>query len=200
MGPEVLVLARVYTGITQTAFLSRRTAEGLTAGKRAMEIAERFHDDARWAGTAIQYAVHLIASGRLAESRTVQERAWQIVDRLNIGHLAFISTWSGGGCRAFFLDIPEAQHSYQRELSKPRVAQYRPMLQALFGDTLARAGDLAGARRLSETAAAEIRADVLFYEGKWDESETLIRQKLPQSRHRGDLASLTTCLITLANI
>jgi tetratricopeptide (TPR) repeat protein len=199
--PEGLVLARVYTGITQTAFISRRTTEGLTAGERAMEIAARFHDDARWAGTAIQYALHLIASGRLAESRTVQERAWQIIDRLNIGHLGFISSWSAGSCHAFFLDIPEAQHWFQRELSKPRVAPYRPMLQAEFGDTLARAGDLAGARRLSaETAATEIQADVLFYEGKWDESETLIRQKLPQLRHRGDLASLTNCLNTLANI
>src|SRR5260370_39447708 len=112
MRPEGLVLARVYTGITQTAFLSRRTAEGLTAGKRAMEIAERFHDDARWAGTAIQYALHLIESGRLAESRAAQEKAWQTIDRLNIGHLAFISSWSGGTCRAFFLGISEAQHLY----------------------------------------------------------------------------------------
>ena len=44
--PEGTALARLYIGIAQTSYTSRRTQrEGLAAGKRAMEIAERFDDD-----------------------------------------------------------------------------------------------------------------------------------------------------------
>ncbi|HUA33591.1 MAG TPA: AAA family ATPase [Candidatus Binataceae bacterium] len=199
--PEGLALARVYTGITQIAFVNRRTAEGVSAGKRAMQLAERFHDEARWAGTGIQYALHLVATGQLAECRAVQERAWQIIDRLNIASLGFISSWSGGTCAVFFLDPRDAQRWYERELGKPRVALYRPFLQALLGDALARAGDLEGARRLPRaTPLVEARADFLFCEGRWDEAEALIKQQAPNLRRAGDLASLAICLNILANI
>ncbi len=200
-GAEELALARVYTGITQTAFISRHTEEGLAAGKLGMEIAERFHDDARWAGTAIQYAIHLVEAGRLGESRRVQEEAWQRIDRLNIGHLALISTWSSGTCRVFVLDIPDALQCYQRELSKPRIAQYRPVLTALFADALARGGDLAGVRGISlEAAPTQYRSDILLCEGRWDEAEALVREKIPKLRNAGDLTSLASCHAVLADI
>jgi tetratricopeptide (TPR) repeat protein len=118
--PEGLALAHVYTGNAQTAFVSRRTEEGLAAAKQAMEIEERFHDDARWAGTAIQYGLHLVESGRLAESRELQEQSWQKLDHTSLAQLAFISTWCAATSHAFPLDIPEAIRWYQRELSKPR--------------------------------------------------------------------------------
>jgi tetratricopeptide (TPR) repeat protein len=200
-GPEGPRLARLYTGISQTAFASRRTSEGLVAGKRAMEIAEEIHDEREsWAAAAIQYATHLVVAARLAESRSLLDQAWQIADRLNVGTLASIATWTAGRCWVFLLDSPEALRWYQRELSKPRVENYRPLLLELLGEALARAGDLAGARRLSAgTAQAQILAGLLFYEGRWDEAEAYIKDQAPKLRDCGDTASLAWCLNILAN-
>jgi predicted ATPase len=199
--PEGSSLARVYTGITQIAFISRRTEEGLAAGKLGMEIAERLHDDARWAGTAIQYAIHLLEAGRVAESRAVQEETWQKSDRVNIGDLALISAWSGGTCRAFLLDIPDALRWYDRELNKPRNTQYRSALIALYADALARRGDLARAKALApETTPTQYRADILFCEGRWDEAQALVRQKMPKFQSAGDLTSLASCYGVLIDI
>jgi len=200
-GPGGPTLARLYTGITQTAFASRRTSEGLAAGKRATEIAEEIHDEREsWAAAAIQYAIHLVAVARLAESRDLLEQAWQIADRLNVAYLASIATWTAGRCWVFFLDSAQAQRWYQRELSKPRVAHYRSLLQELLGEALARAGDLAAARRLSGASAqAQILAGLLFYEGRWDEAEAYIKDQAPKLRECGDIASLAWCLNILAN-
>jgi len=202
-GPEGKALARLYIGIAATKFMSLRTGEGLAAGKRAMEIAERFHDDSLWAEAARHYGVHLFSSGRLAEGHAIWEQAWQMADRLNDAAVAFTSTWSAGGFILSVYDIPEAQRWYQRELSKPRGAQapfYRRMLLALLGEALARAGDLAGARRLCTGAVHTlILAGLLFYEGRWDEAEAAILDQMAKSRHLGDLATLSLCLSTLAN-
>jgi tetratricopeptide (TPR) repeat protein len=200
-GPGGPTLTRLYTGISQTAFASRRFSEGLAAGKRAMEIAEEIHDEREsWAAAAVQYATHLVVVARLADSRDLLEQAWQIADRLNVASLACIATWTAGRCWVFFLDSSEAQRWYQRELSKPRVAHYRPLLQELLGETLARAGDLAAARHLSGASAqAQILAGLLFYEGRWDEAEAFIKDQAPKLRNCGDIASLAWCLNILAN-
>ena len=200
-GPKGPMLARLYTGISQTAFASRCADEGLAAGKRAMEIAEAIDDQREsWAAAAIQYATHLVAFGRLAESCDLLEQAWQIADRLNTGSLASIATWTAGRCFVFYLDSREAQRWYERELSKPRVAHYRPLLLELLGEALAQAGDLEGARRLSgERTQAQIMAGLLFYEGKWDEAEAYIKDQRSKLRACGDIASLAWCLNVLAN-
>jgi tetratricopeptide (TPR) repeat protein len=200
-GPEGPNLARLYTGISQTAYASRRTSEGLAAGKRAMEIAEEIRDEREsWVAAAVQYATHLVAVARLAESRDLLEQAWQIADRLNVAYLASIATWTAGRCWVFFLDSAEAQRWYQRELSNPRVTHYRSLLLELRGEALARAGDLVGARQLSGASAqAQILAGLLFYEGRWDETEAYIRDQAPKLRDCGDLASLAWCLNILAN-
>jgi tetratricopeptide (TPR) repeat protein len=137
--PEGLALARVYTGIAQTAFVSRRTEEGLAAAKLAMEIDSRFHDDARWAGTATQYGLHLVENGQLAESRDLQEESWQKLDRLNLAQFAFISTWCAATCHAFLHDIPEAIRWYQRELSNPGSSHSGRCLRASSPTLLRRA-------------------------------------------------------------
>jgi tetratricopeptide (TPR) repeat protein len=166
-----------------------------------MKIAEEIHDEREsWAAAAIQYATHLVVAARLAEGRSLLDQAWQIADRLNVGTLASIATWTAGRCWVFFLDSPEALRWYQRELSKPRVENYRPLLLELLGEALARAGDLAGARRLSAgTAQAQILAGLLFYEGRWDEAEAYIKDQAPKLRDCGDIASLGWCLNILAN-
>jgi tetratricopeptide (TPR) repeat protein len=136
----------------------------------------------------------------IGESRDLLDQAWQIADRLNVATLATIATWTAGRCGVFFLDSQEAQRWYQRELSKPRVEHYRSLLLELLGEALARAGDLASARRLSgRTAQAQIFAGLLFYEGKWDEAEAYIKDQAPKLRDCGDLASLAWCLNVLAN-
>ena len=115
-----------------------------------------------------------------------------------------MATWTGGGCSHYFHDSPEALRWYQRELSKPRVTQaphYRRTLHMLLGEALARAGDLAGARRLYTGAThTQILARQLFYEGRWDEAEAAIEDQMPKLRNFGDLASLAACLEILANI
>src|SRR5262249_16176906 len=94
-GTDGPMSARLYTGISQIAFVSRQAEEGLAAGKRAMEIADRIDDQREsWAAAAIQYAIHLVAVGRLAESCQLLDQAWQVADRLNIGTLATIATWT----------------------------------------------------------------------------------------------------------
>ncbi|MGA9721285.1 MAG: AAA family ATPase, partial [Candidatus Binatus sp.] len=203
--PEGKALARLYIGIAQTSYTSRGTQrEGLAAGKRAMEIAERFDDDLLWAYAAVQYGLLLLGPGLLADSRALLERAWQIADRLNDARAAFMATWTGGGCGHYFHDSPEALRWYQRELSKPRVTQaphFRRTLHMLLGEALARAGDLAGARRLYTGAThTQILARQLFYEGRWDEAEAAIEDQMPKLRNFGDLASLAACLEILANI
>ncbi|HUA34455.1 MAG TPA: AAA family ATPase [Candidatus Binataceae bacterium] len=200
-GPEGLTLARVYTGIMQTAFVSRRTEEGLAAGKLAMEIAQRFNDDAQWANSALQYSLHLVESGRLAESHALQEQAWQKIDHLNIGRLAFLAAWIEGSCHLFLLDIPEAARCFEHELSKPRIEPFRAVLAGLYANLLARSGGVVGAQSLAtEAVPAQHRADILFLEGRWDEATTLLSEKRPKLRSSGDLNSLARCLNVAAEI
>lgn len=109
--PEGQAVARLYIGITQTAFLSQRSGEGLVASKRAMEIAERLHDQPLRAEAAACYGLHLHMRGRLAESRAVLEQAWQTAFRLNVTAVAFVATWTGGGRIGFDHDSPEVRRS-----------------------------------------------------------------------------------------
>jgi len=75
---------------------------------------------------------------------------------LNIGHLAFISNWTAEGLpRLCNRDIPGSTLGINANSATTSRRAIPTVLQALFSDTLARAGDLAGARILSETAAAK---------------------------------------------
>jgi class 3 adenylate cyclase len=197
-------LARLYIGIAQAAYMRQRCVEGMDAAKRAMEVADRLHDQRTWAQAATQYGLHLCGNGRLAEGWAVHEKAWQVADRLNAAIAAFGAAWTAGGCNSYFLNIPEAQRWYRRELDRPRVVrapQHRRWLLSLLAEVVARAGDLAGAQRLfAESGLPQNSVELQFLLGKWQEAETQIIEQSGKFRSRGDLASLGNRSHLLGNI
>src|SRR4029077_17645454 len=58
-------LAQLYCGIARNSFVRLRIDEGLDAGRRGMEIADRLQRSDLWAAAASGHAWNLMFSGRL---------------------------------------------------------------------------------------------------------------------------------------
>ena len=67
-GGDTPDLAQLYCGIARNSFVRLRINEGLDAGRRAMEIADRLQRSDLWAAAASAHAWNLMFSGRLGEA------------------------------------------------------------------------------------------------------------------------------------
>jgi tetratricopeptide (TPR) repeat protein len=131
-------LGYAYVGIAGASLWGVRTQEGLEAGERAVEIANRLGHEVLWANAAAIYGWHVWASGRPAEGQALLEQAYEVADRLEHGDAAFFAAWMRGFTSLMLGDPMDARMWLDRELAKPRVAQAPNLrMQLLQGVTQA---------------------------------------------------------------
>jgi tetratricopeptide (TPR) repeat protein len=122
-GPDRASVVAMYTGIANAAIWGLRLDEGLTAARRALEVADRLNDERLWSTAASLYGWHVWGSGQLKEGTDLMERAWLMADRLNLAAAAFFAAWVGA-TPGWLSGGPHVTIRWvDRELSKPRVAQ-----------------------------------------------------------------------------
>jgi class 3 adenylate cyclase len=179
-GPERPAQAYLYCGIAVAAIWSVRTETGLTASRRAMEIAERIKSDGLWANAALLHGHHTCEAGRMAEGVALMDRAQEVADRLNHGLTAFLCAWFRSFRAAQQLDPRRAAAIAERELGQSRLAQ-APVQRRILMGTLASSsiwlGQLENARRLvreayrSPGAGSMADAPLLldYCDGHWEE-------------------------------
>jgi tetratricopeptide (TPR) repeat protein len=203
-GGDTPILARLYCGIALNAFTRLRIDEGLDAGRRAMEIADRSHRSDLWAAAASAHAWNLTWSGQLSEASALVERAWQTADREGDRGAAFTATYAGNALFFELHDHKEAVRWAQRELGKPRTAQSplrRELIATLMGGNTASLGDLTEARRLSPYSDRRYsQGSLLLLEGKWEEAAELLENEIVESRSVGDLLEVSNCRAVLATL
>jgi tetratricopeptide (TPR) repeat protein len=203
-GGDTPILARLYCGIALNSFTRLRIDEGLDAGRRAMEIADRLHRSDLWAAAASAHTWNLTSSGQLAEASALAERAWQTADREGDRGAAFTATYAGSSLHFGLLDLREALRWAQRELGKPRAAQSplrRELIEQLMSGSTASLGDLTEARLLLAYSDRRFnQGSLLLLEGKWEEAEELLENDIPESRNVGDLLEVSNCRAVLATL
>ena len=201
-GGDTPELAELYCGMARNSFVRLRIDEGLDAGRRAMEIADRLHRSDLWAAAASAHAWNLMFSGRLGEALALAETAWQTADREDDDGGAFMATYAGTALCFGLHDFKEAMRWAQRELGKPRTAQSpfrRESIAQLMSNNAARLGDLTEARRLSPHADRRFfRASLLLFEGQWEEAEELFESEIVEARSVGNLLEVSNCNSILA--
>lgn len=142
-GRDSSSLGYTYVGLASAALWGIRTAEGLEAAQRALELAEKIDRRVLWANAAALAGWHTWASGRPAEGQELLERAYDVADSLDHGVAAFFAVWMRSGTSMMMGDPADSIVWLERELPQPRLAQ-APNLRAqlLFG--LAQATHFAG--------------------------------------------------------
>jgi tetratricopeptide (TPR) repeat protein len=195
-------LAQLYCGTAVNSYMGLRIKEGLDAGRRGMEIADRLQRSDLWVEAAAAHAWNLMFSGRLGEALALAETAWQTADRAGHDGAAFTVTWAGYAICFGLHDFKEAMRWAQRELRKPGTAESpfrRETIAQLMSNSTARLGDLTEARRLSPYADRRFfRASLLLFEGQWEEAEELFESEIVESRSVGNLLEVSNCRSILA--
>lgn len=195
-GPERSPLGYLYAGVASGALYGGRTEEGVSAARRAIEIAENLGNETLRANAGALLGFHLAAGGNLEEGMELVERAWEAGDRMDKVFVCFVAAWIRG-IMAFFMRAPrEAIASYEKELSRDRLAQ-APMLRAVLlnhlGQAQALAGDVAGARRALEQATvaelgggAYLEPQLAFRDGDWERAEEIWNEVRDRHRRTGN--------------
>jgi ATP/maltotriose-dependent transcriptional regulator MalT len=197
----------IYTGIASTAMWNVRTAEGLEASQRAMDLAPP--NEAEFAHALALHAWHVAAAGRLAEAHELGARASQMADRLDDPVVAVIVDWLRAQLRYLLGDPTESARWFERQLSKPWLAQaplQRRRLVSMLAWVRAFSGGLAEARRLlyegDRSAPPERWADagLKFWSGDWEQARTLLAEDAEERRRNGDRHSAADDLWLLGRV
>src|SRR5206468_3204004 len=122
-----------------------RTAEGLAASQRELELGARWGDEALLAHGAVEYGWHSIAAGQLSAGFESMQRALETANRLDRTFEAYLAaSWCGN--RYFLLGDPRsAAVCYEQELTRTRLAAAPSRRLALISSLAAvhaRTGDL----------------------------------------------------------
>lgn len=203
-GRDTPILVRLYCGIALNSFMRQRINEGLDAGRRAMEIADRLRRKDLWATAASTHAWNLTWNGQLGEAAALAQKAWQTADREGDRGAAFTATYVGNALFFGLHDYKEAVRWTQRELGKPRTVQSplrRELIATLMRGSTASLGDLTEARRLSPHSDRRYsQGRLLLLEGKWEEAEELLENQIVESRSVEDRVEVSSCRTLLATL
>jgi class 3 adenylate cyclase/tetratricopeptide (TPR) repeat protein len=177
----------------------RRTHDGISAGRRAMEIAARLGNERQWAYGAILSSLFLMITGSVNEGLELASQARARAESINDTMLGSTVAWTGGDNYLGLADPLEAQRWYTSELAKRRYAQAprrRAILQSRLVWASTMAGDLAGARRYAaELGVADVYIAgvggapspiLMKYEGQWEEAERTWALSCERSHAGGD--------------
>jgi DNA-binding SARP family transcriptional activator/ATP/maltotriose-dependent transcriptional regulator MalT len=180
-------------GVSTALTYGLHIEEGIEAGRRGMEIAERLGDELLWAGAAQACGWHTIVSGRLADGLELEERAFAIADRRQRPFLAFMGS-NISGQLTWGLGAPdEAQAFFERllELEYAGKTAFRHQIVDGIGRCHASRGELEAARRLLADARPtwithSLKPLLDLWEGRWDDVDALAGQILETSRRTGN--------------
>lgn len=200
--PETESQVWLYNGLAQTAMQAQRTEEGLSASRRAMEIARRLNKEGMWTVAAAHHSDHLLSAGRTAEALALVDEAWHKADRLDDLRGAFETSWSGGYHLLALWDPRGGQRWFTRELSRPRIAEAASQRQILlqqvaFGHVFR--GRLREAMTvLNEAPRAVVRGFALLYLGELDEADGILDEARKLMLAAGSLDGETVCAYFLS--
>jgi DNA-binding CsgD family transcriptional regulator/tetratricopeptide (TPR) repeat protein len=203
--PPGSALGYVYAGLAQVAVWDVRIQEGLDVSARALDIAERLHDETLWAHAAMPRGGHLVSSGRVAEGLDLMHRAWQTADRLN-DPVVFFGAFLGSAFAHWIGDSEELRLWCDRELSRPRLVQapgQRRRFAARLAGAHALTGDLDAARLRLPIAGADLSYDaweVFFWLGQWDRCAALASRQIEASQRGGERAFAFEATYDLARL
>ena len=200
-------LCSIYTGIASTAMWSVRTAEGLFASRRAMELA--LPNAAEFAHAAALHSWHLAARGELAEAQRFGQRACEMAERLDDPAVAVVADWLKGTLSYTLGDPIDAQRWYQRELTKPRLAQaplQRRRLASMLSWAYSFSGNLKEARELLYKGDRDMPPElwavggVAYWGGDWEQARSVLTEDSEVRRRNGDRYSAADNLWLLGRV
>ena len=202
-GPPSSALGYVYAGLAQVAVWDVRVQDGLDASAKALDIAQRLHDEALWAHAAITRGGHLVSSGRISEGLDLMHRAWETADRLN-DPVVFFAAFLGSAFAHWIGDPNELRRWCDRELARPRLDHapgQRKRFLARLGAAHALAGDLQVARSLVSIVGVSYDAwEVLFWLGEWEQCAALASRRVAASQRGGERAFAFEATYDLARL
>ncbi len=192
-GPARIALGHLETGVACALTYSLRTAPGIEAAKRGMEIAEELGDEALWAGATEAYGWHMIVAGNLSEGFEAEERAFEVADRQQRPFLA----WMGLNIRAQMTwgigDPDGAQPWFERmlELSYAGETRYAQVIADSLGRCHVSRGEIEQARLLLSDAQPAWMTHALqplvdLWDGRWKDVPEFARRALETSRRTGN--------------
>jgi DNA-binding CsgD family transcriptional regulator len=175
----------------------------LDASARALDIAERLHDEVLWAHAAMPRGGHLFSSGRIAEGLDLMHRAWQAADRLN-DPVVFFASFLGSAFAHWIGDPNELRLWCDRELARPRLShapgQHKRFL-ARLGAAHALTGDLQAARSLLSIVGVSYDAwETLYWLGEWEQCAALATRRVEASQRGGERAFAFEATYDLARL
>ncbi|TMF73649.1 MAG: hypothetical protein E6I18_15445 [Chloroflexi bacterium] len=197
----------IYTGIASTAMWSVRTAEGLDASLRAMNLAPP--GGAEFAHASALHAWHVAATGHLAEAHKLGDRASQMADHLDDPIVAVIADWLRAQLSYLIGDPTDSARWFDRQLSKPWLADapvQKRRLSSMLAWARAFSGDLPEARRLlyegDRGTPPERWADagVKFWSGDWEQARIGLAEDADERRRNGDRHSAADDLWLLGRV
>ena len=197
----------IHIGLASTAMWSVRTAEGLDASQRAMDLARP--GEPEFAHAAALHAWHIAATGRLSEAQRLGDRACEMANRLDDPLVAVIADWLRAQVCYLLGDPINSARWFERQLSKPWLAQaplQRRRLASMLAWVRAFSGSLAEARRLLyETDASTppetwAEAGIKFWMGHWEQARNALAEDADERHRNGDRHSAADDLWLLGKI
>lgn len=180
----------IHIGIASTAMWSLRTAEGLEASRRAMDLAGPI--EVEFAHAAALHAWHMAAAGRLGEAGALGDQACALANRLDDPNVAVIADWLRGQVCYMLGDPLTSARWFQRQLIRPWLAQaplQRRRLASMLAWVRAFSGSLEEAQRLlyarDPATPPETWADagMKFWLGHWEQAQSGLTDDA-EGRHR----------------
>jgi DNA-binding CsgD family transcriptional regulator len=197
----------IYTGLASTAMWSVRTAEGLEASERAMNLAAP--NEAEFAHALALHAWHVAGTGRLAEAKKLGDRASEMANRLDDPIVAVVADWLRAQLSYLLGDPTDSGRWFERQLSKPWLAQapvQRRRLASMLAWARAFSGALPEARSLlyegDRSTPPERWADagVKFWGGDWEHARIGLTEDAQDRDRNGDRHSAADDLWLLGRV
>jgi len=188
--PESFAYAELCAEKSSACVWARRTSDGLSSARSAMDIAERIGNGFVWAHGAMLSSLFLILTGSVAEGVELANQTRRRAESINQTKVGSSVAWVGGGNHLLLRDPREAQLWFSSELPRPRTAQSarrRPILLGLMVVACAWTGDLAEARRYLAEVSERNSPALLHCDGEWEEEEKALSRWCMKAHVKGNI-------------
>jgi class 3 adenylate cyclase/tetratricopeptide (TPR) repeat protein len=191
--PDEVSFGYLLLGQAVVATWRLRPAEGREMSARAMRIAEQAGNDVLWAHAAANHSLQLAMLGRVGESLSLCERAWEASDAVGHQLPAFMATVVLCGTHTLFCRRAEGGRlAAERELASLRAAQspvHHGVLASALAYSLVLGGALDRARNVGvPPRSAQFHAQPLIAvaEGRWEEAREHLESCRARARRSGN--------------
>ena len=177
--------AELLIGEAIVAHAQFRTADGLAASERAIEIGQVGDDTGIWCQAAALHGHFLWASGKLKRGFNLMEQALERAEHTEDLRPRFAAAWLLGFSYLLLWDPIAAERTIQRGLAESDTGQAEfphQILVAHLGIAHTFTGALARARALvTMTPHRFLEANLRFFEGEWTQAEDLLSQQIERA-------------------